>query len=266
MPNSDARNITIIANWKMNPGSFFEASELIKAVKNGIKKSENVNVVICPPAVYLSKIKPNAKFELGIQNIFWENRGAYTGEISAKMAKNLGVSYAIIGHSERRQYLGETDEMINLKIKSAMENNLNSVLCIGETLDEKKKDKTSEVIVRQLEKALNNISISYAFCESAKGGQIPNSKFQIVYEPIWAIGTGETPTTDEIMSIVLLIRKVIAKFYGREIAEKISILYGGSVDSQNACDFVRKANTDGLLIGGASLNASEFARIVNLFG
>jgi len=248
--------ITIIANWKMNPGSFKEADNLIKNIKNGIKKSENVNVVICPPAVYLSKIKTNAKFELGIQNIFWENRGAYTGEISAKMAKNLGASYVIIGHSERRIYLRETDEMINLKIKSALENNLVSILCIGETLDEKKKDKTSEVIVGQLEKALNNIS----------SFQFPVSSFQIAYEPIWAIGTGITPAVDEIMGVALLIRKVIAKLYNRETAEKISILYGGSVDSGNAYDFVRKANTNGLLIGGTSLNASEFARIAGLFG
>jgi len=256
MPNSSAKNITIIANWKMNPGSFAEADNLIKSIKNGIKKSENVSVVICPPAVYLSKIKPNAKLELGIQNIFWENRGAYTGEISAKMAKNLGANYAIIGHSERRIYLGETDEMINLKIKSALENNLNPILCIGETLKEKKQDKTSEVIIRQLELAFKNISKF----------QIPNSKFQAAYEPIWAIGTGITPAVDEIMSAALLIRKIITKLYDRETAEKISILYGGSVDSGNAYDFVRKANTDGLLIGGVSLNASEFARIVELFG
>ncbi len=254
--NSNNKPIFIIANWKMNPVDFAEAGNLIKEIKNGIKKSENVKVVICPPAVYLSKIKPNAKFELGIQNIFWENRGAYTGEISTKMAKNLGVSYAIIGHSERRRYLGETDEMINLKIKSAMGNSLNPVLCIGETLEEKKQDKTSEVIAMQLEKALNNIS----------NFQFPISNLQIAYEPIWAIGTGITPTPDEIMSAALLIRKIIAKLYDRETAEKISVLYGGSADSQNAYDFVRKANTDGLLIGGMSLNAGEFARIVNLFG
>lgn len=246
----------IIANWKMNPVSFAEADNLIKAIKNGIKKSENINVVICPPAVYLSKIKPNSKFELGIQNIFWENRGAYTGEISAKMAKNLNVKYSIIGHSERRLHLGETDKMINLKIKSAIENNLIPVLCIGETLKEKKQDKTSEVIVRQLESAFKNIDKF----------QVSSFKFQVVYEPIWAIGTGITPAVDEIMSVALLIRKVIAKLYDRETAEKISILYGGSADSGNAYDFVRKANTNGLLIGGASLNASEFARIVNLFG
>jgi triosephosphate isomerase (TIM) len=255
MPETNVKNITIIANWKMNPSSFIEADNLIKSIKKGIGKSENVNVVICPPAVYLSKIKPNSKFELGIQNIFWENRGAYTGEISAKMAKNLGVNYVIIGHSERRQYLGETDEMINLKTKSALENNLNPILCIGETLEEKKKDKASEVIARQLESALKNIDKF----------QVSNFKFQVAYEPIWAIGTGITPNTDEIMSITLLIKKIITKLYDRKTAEKISILYGGSVDVGNAYDFVHKANTNGLLIGGASLNAEEFVRIVGLF-
>ena len=254
--NSNHKPIHIIANWKMNPVSFDEADNLIKIIKKGIKKSDNVEIIICPPAVYLSKIKTNSSFELGIQNIFWEDEGAYTGEISAKIAKNLKASYAIIGHSERRKYLGETDKMVNLKIKSALKNNLNPVLCIGETLKEKQQDQASEIIITQIEKALSGITKS----------QILNSKFQIAYEPIWAIGTGETPSINEIMSACLLIKKVISNFYDREMVEKIPILYGGSVNSKNAFDFVDKTGMDGLLIGGASLNGSEFARIVNLFG
>jgi triosephosphate isomerase len=244
----------IIANWKMNPASINEANSLLKAIRKGVKKCDNVKIVICPPAVYLLKIKADSSFSLGIQNIFWEDKGAYTGEISAQMAKNLKVKYAIIGHSERRIYLKETDEMVNLKIQAALRNNLNPILCIGETLEEKQRDKTSEIIARQLELALKNIDKF----------QILNFKFQVAYEPIWAIGTGKTPSVDEIMSAGLLIKKVISKLYDRKTAERIPVLYGGSVNSRNASDFVNKAGIDGLLVGGASLNASEFVRIANL--
>ena len=245
----------IIANWKMNPASFSEADSLIKIIKKGIRKSDNLEVVICPPAVYLSKIKTNSSFELGMQNIFWEDKGAFTGEISIVMAKNLKVKYTIIGHSERRKYLNETNEMVNLKIQSALKNNLNPILCVGETLEEKKKDLTSGVITNQLKKAFEGISnIKYSILNIC-----------IAYEPVWAIGTSETPSVDEIMSANLLIKKTISNLYDRETVEKINILYGGSVNSKNAFDFVDKTGMDGLLVGGASLNGSEFVRIVNLF-
>ncbi len=239
----------------MNPVSFGEADSLIKTIKKGIKKSGNAKIIICPPAVYLSKIKTNSSFDLGIQNIFWENKGAYTGEISATIAKNLKIKYTIIGHSERRKYLNETDEMVNLKIQAALRNSLNPILCIGETLKERQQDKTSEVIVSQLKLAFVGVDKS----------QVTNHKLQIAYEPIWAIGTDETPSADEIMSANLLIKKTISSLYDRETAEKIPILYGGSVNSKNAFDFVDKTGMDGLLIGGASLNGSEFVRIVGLF-
>jgi triosephosphate isomerase len=242
----------IIANWKMNPVGFDEADSLIKTIKKGIKKSDNTKIM---PAVYLSKIKPNSSFELGIQNIFWENKGAYTGEISAVIVKNLTIKYAIIGHSERRKYLNETDEMVNLKIQSALKNNLSPILCVGETLEDKQRERASEVIITQVEKSLNGVTKS----------QILSSEFQIAYEPIWAIGTGETPPTNEIMSACLLIRKVVSNLFDRETAEKISILYGGSVNNKNAFDFVDKTGMNGLLVGGASLNGSEFVRIVKLF-
>ena len=253
MPNN--KPISIIANWKMNPVSFGEADSLIRTIKKGIKKSGQAKIIICPPAVYLSKIKANSSFELGIQNIFWEDKGAYTGEISAVIAKGLKVRYTMIGHSERRKYLKETDEMVNLKIQAALKNNLSPVLCIGETLKEKQEDKTSSVIANQLKLAL----------EGVDKFKIQNSKFKIAYEPIWAIGTGKTPLADEIMSTNLLIKKTISSLYDRETADKIPILYGGSVNSKNAYDFVDKTGMDGLLIGGASLNGSEFVRIVNIF-
>ena len=256
MLNCNNKQLFIIANWKMNPVSFDEADSLIKTIKKGIKKSDNLKIIICPPAVYLSKIKTNSSFDLGIQNIFWEDKGAYTGEISATIAKNLKIKYTIAGHSERRKYLNETDEMINLKIKSALKNNLSPVLCIGETLKEKEQDKTSNIITAQLKLALASVDKS----------QIANRKLQVAYEPIWAIGTGKTPSADEIMSAGLLIKKTLSSLYDRETAEKVPILYGGSVNSKNAYDFVDKTGMDGLLIGGASLNASEFVRIAGLFG
>lgn len=253
MPNN--KPIFIIANWKMNPASFIEADNLIKTVKRGIKKNDNINIIICPPSVYLPKIKANSIFNLGAQNIFWEDKGAYTGEVSTLMMKNLGVKYAIIGHSERRMHLKETDEMINLKIQSAIKNNLKPILCVGETMKEKQQDRMSEIITAQLQLALNKTIEAQVF----------NSGLQIAYEPIWAIGTGEVPSIDEIMSAGLLIKKIITNIYSRKIAEKTPVLYGGSVDSKNALDFVIKTEMNGLLIGGASLNASEFVRIINLF-
>ena len=253
---SNQKQKIIIANWKMNPATFIEAENLLKTVKGGIKKSDDVKIVICPPAIYLAKIKTNSDFELGIQNIFWEDKGAYTGEVSALMARKLGIKYAIIGHSERRVYLSETDEMINKKIKAALKNNLKPILCIGETLEEKQKDRTSKIIANQLKLALKNISKF----------QILNSRFYFAYEPIWAIGSGETPSSNEVMSAALLIRKIIANLYDRQTADNLSVLYGGSVTSKNALDFLDNSGMNGLLIGGASLNGSEFARIAGLFG
>ncbi|MCK4919099.1 MAG: triose-phosphate isomerase [Candidatus Pacebacteria bacterium] len=243
----------IIANWKMNPVSFVEAENIIKTVKKGIKKSDSRKVIICPPSIYLAKIKPSSQIDLGIQNISWEDKGAYTGEISALMVKNLDIKYTIIGHSERRLYIKETDGLINLKIISALRNKLKVILCIGESLEEKNNDQTTEVIERQIQGALQNI----------KKSQISN--LIIAYEPIWAIGTGKIPSQDEVMSMSLFIKKIISNLYDRKTAEKIDILYGGSVNSQNSLDFVDNTGMNGLLVGGASLNASEFARIVNLF-
>lgn len=253
MPNNKPK--FIIANWKMNPSNFAEASNILNIAAREIKSLDAIKVIICPPSVYLAKIKPASSFELGIQNIFWEDKGAYTGEISPLMAKNLGVKYAIVGHSERRIFLKEDDEMIGLKVKAALRNNITPVLCVGETLKEKRQDEASKVIINQLKSALKDVPKFH----------IPYSKFIIAYEPIWAIGTGETPTYDEIMSMNLLIKKTILNIYDRETAEKTPILYGGSVDSGNAFDIVEKTGADGLLIGGASINASEFVRIADLF-
>lgn len=244
----------IIANWKMNPETFSEAHELFNAVKKETKKLENIMVIIAPPAIWLPqlKISDSDNMELGAQNMHWEDKGAYTGEISPTMLKDAMVKYVILGHSERRINFGETDEMMNAKILAAFKNKLIPILCIGENLEEKNEEKTQDIIKLQLKKALNGVL----------QGQIEANKIIIAYEPIWAIGSGLIPTFDDILSAKLLIKKIFASLYSRVAADKIPILYGGSVSGQNAKDIIDKGGMNGLLAGGASLKANEFGSII----
>lgn len=244
----------VIGNWKMNPETFSEARDLFTAVKKETKKIENIEVVIAPPTILIPHLKINNgdNIELGAQNMHWEEKGAYTGEISPAMLKDAMVKYVIIGHSERRIYFKETDEMVNVKILSAFKNKLTPILCIGETLQEKKAEKTQDIVKAQLTNDLNDIMED----------EIAASKFYIAYEPIWAIGSGLIPTFDDILSAKLLIKKILASLYNREIADKIPILYGGSVSSLNARDIIHKGDMDGLLVGGASIKAGEFVNII----
>lgn len=244
----------VVGNWKMSPSTLADAKELFNAIKKEAKKKENIDIVIAPPAIYLGQLKigENDNIKLAAQNMHWEEKGAFTGEISAEMIKEAGAKYVIIGHSERRIYFGETDEAINKKISAAFKNNLVPILCVGETAEEKSAEKTQEVIKNQLTKALENIS----------QGQIEANKIIIAYEPVWAIGSGATPAFDEVLSANLLIKKTIASLYGRSIAEKIPVLYGGSVNSLNAKKFVEKGGTSGLLVGGSSVKANEFGNII----
>ena len=234
----------IVANWKCNPTTLSEAKRIFDLVKKGVDKIENkkkVEVVVCPPFVYLSIInnqlvtsssQARAMIKLGAQDVFWENPpaggGAFTGEISAKMLKNLGCGYVIIGHSERRKYFKETDETINKKLKAALENGLKAILCI---------DKKS-----QIKNALKGIAKK----------QFKN--LILAYEPVFAIGTGKPCSIEKARKMNFLIRKAVKI--------NIKILYGGSVDSQNAADFIKKAKFHGLLVGGASLKPKEFVKIV----
>jgi len=240
----------IIANWKCNPASQKEAEYIFKVVKKGILDfglRKNTEIVICPPYVFLSSIKHQvSNIKLGAQDCFYEKKGAYTGEISPLMLKDLGVKYVIIGHSERRRYLKETDEVINKKIKMALKSGLYPILCIGE----EEKNSSSSIIREQLKKGLSKISFSKV------------ANIIIAYEPIWAIGTGNACVPEEVLKINLFIKKTLTQLYNRKIAEKIKIIYGGSVNSKNAADYVKEAQMDGLLVGGASLNASEFVRII----
>ena len=244
----------IIANWKCNPTSQKEAEHIFEVVRKeivnfGLRK--NIEIVICPPYVFLSSIKHQvSSIKLGAQNCFYEKKGAYTGEISPLMLKDQGVKYVIIGHSERRRYLKETDEIINKKIKMALKSGLYPILCIGE----EERNSSSNIIKEQLKKGLNEISFS----------KVVN--VIIAYEPVWAIGTGNACVPEEVLKINLFIKKILTQLYNRKIAEKIKIIYGGSVNSKNAIDYIKEARMDGLLVGGASLNATEFIKIIKAVG
>ncbi|TSC53481.1 MAG: triosephosphate isomerase (TIM) [Parcubacteria group bacterium LiPW_39] len=236
----------IVANWKMNPKTAKEALALFEAVKKGIGGSKNLRVVICPPFCWLPKLKPIAALRLGGQNCHWEVSGSFTGEISAAMLADSGAQYVILGHSERRQYLGETDEIINLKIKAALKASLKPILCVGE----KEGEEMGSVVERQLTGALAGLGVNQT------------REVIIAYEPVWAIGTGRACLSDDALSAALFIRRLITKLYSRFLADKISLLYGGSVNVQNAANYITQAGMNGLLVGGASLEAEEFVKII----
>lgn len=239
----------IIANWKMNPKSFKEAAALFEAIKKGIKSSQRYQVVICPPTVWLAKFKSVSAVALGAQNCHWEAGGAYTGEVSANMLADLGATYVILGHSERRRYLGETDEIINLKIKAALRVKLKPILCIGEGAGEE----MSQVIEHQLTHCLQDLILN----------QIKD--LIIAYEPVWAISTENNARPclpDQALSAALFIRKTLTKLYSRFTAENIPVLYGGSVSAANIGDYLKGVNLDGALVGGASLEAENFLKLV----
>jgi len=250
----------IVANWKMNPTSSKEVEHLMGALKSEIKKNQSVEIVICPPFIYLKNLlaSSSGKFVFGAQDCFWEQKGAFTGEISPSMLKELGCQYIIVGHSERRKYFQETDEIVSRKLKAVLKARLKPILCIGEETrdsfdsDGKPLNEMSLVVGEQLEKDLSGIT-------SIRIGEIV-----IAYEPVWAIGTGVPCQGDDAMKAALFIKKILTKLYSRSIAEKTKIIYGGSVTSQNAADYVKGARMDGLLVGGASLNASEFKRIISV--
>lgn len=248
----------IIGNWKCNPASLEEVNRLFNTIKSDINKNENTEVVICPPFIYLSSLMALSKNKIvfGAQDCFWEQKGAFTGEVSPLMLKDLGVDYVIIGHSERRKHFKETDKKINKKIKAVLKSRLKPILCVGEEIRDtfnsegKPLNEMSLIIAEQLEKALIDVP----------GFRI--REVSIAYEPIWAIGTGISCSSDEAMKAGLFIKKTLTKLYDRSTAEKAKIIYGGSVNSKNINEYIKGANMDGVLVGGASLNASEFIKII----
>ena len=246
------RKKVIAGNWKMNmlPN---EAIDYINEFAPLVKDTNN-EVILCVPYTDLFYALLNAQetnIKIGAQNMHYEEKGAYTGEISPKMLKSIGVEYVIIGHSERRQYYNETDETVNKKIKAAFENGLKPIVCVGETLEEREQEKTKEKITTQTRLALEGLTKEQV------------SKVIIAYEPIWAIGTGKTATSEDANNSIKEIREEITKIYGKDVSECVIIQYGGSVKSSNAKELFTTSDIDGGLVGGASLKPDEFAKIVN---
>lgn len=254
----------IIANWKMNT-SLAEASILASSIKHDLG-SVNAEVVICPPSVWLvpvAEILHGVKnISIGAQNAFWEQKGAYTGEISPKMLRNI-VKYVILGHSERRKYLGEDLGMINRKIKAVLEVELTPVVCVGEA---KKRQLEKRMHIRPSK--INIYSEIYHELSCLFSGITPDEmeKIVIAYEPIWAIGTGDAASGAYASAVVMGIREKIAKLYNQKIAEEIRVLYGGSVDSENITEFLHQPEINGCLVGGASLKLREFLAICHEAG
>ena len=246
------RRKVIAGNWKMNmlPN---EAIDYIQAFEPLVKDA-NAEVILCVPYTDLFYCLMNAQgtnIKIGAQNMHFAETGAYTGEVSAKMLKSIGVEYVIIGHSERRQYYNETDESVNKKIKAAFENELKPIVCVGETLEERETGKTEDIITTQTRLALEGLTDE----------QVKNTI--VAYEPIWAIGTGKTATSEDANNSIKSIRAEIRKIYGEDVAENIIIQYGGSVKSTNAKELFSCSDIDGGLVGGASLKPDEFSKIVN---
>ena len=243
------RTPMIAGNWKMNT-TVSEASELVKAMKDGLDRIADVEKVLCPPFVSLAAVRElirGTSVKLGAQDVFYEEKGAYTGEISPSMLAEL-CEYVIIGHSERRQYFNETGEIVNKKIAAAMKADLKTILCVGERQEENKAGKTEEVVSEQLRSSLAGIN-------NLDG-------LVIAYEPVWAIGTGRAATGEQANATISLIRRNISELYGEKTAKDVRILYGGSVTADNTTEFMQQPDIDGALVGGASLKASEFLNIV----
>lgn len=249
----------IVANWKCNPTSLREAKRLFGSVKRGLKNinSGKIEVVICPPFVYLLNLKSEIlNLKLGGQDCFWEEKGAFTGEVSPPMLKDLGCQYVILGHSERRRYRGESDEQINKKLKAAIKVELKPILCLGETERERDQGRTKKILEGQLRNGFKSIL----------NLRSEISKLIIAYEPLWAIGTGRPSSPQEVSRVVQFLRTLLVKSYGKRGAERIKILYGGSVRARNASDYLERGGVQGLLVGGASLGAKEFIAICSAAG
>lgn len=247
------RKAIIAGNWKMNK-TRPEAKELLEAIKPLVANAEGkVEVIACVPFTNLEtaiNATAGSNVKIGAENVHFEKSGAFTGEISADMLVELGVEYVVIGHSERRQYFGETDETVNKRTKAALAAGLKPIVCVGELLWERECNITEEVIARQVKLDFFGVS-----AEDVK-------KSVIAYEPVWAIGTGKTATADQAEEVCAFIRATLAKLYGADVAETITIQYGGSMNAKNAEELLSKTNVDGGLIGGASLVAEKFAAIV----
>jgi triosephosphate isomerase (TIM) len=249
MKETQMRIPLIAGNWKMNT-TVTEAVNLVKELKTGLNKPSPAEVLVCPPFISLTAVKETlagSQIKIGAQNLFYAEKGAYTGEISPVMLSGL-CHYVIIGHSERRTLFHETDEIVSQKVKAAIKNGLKPILCVGENLNQYEEDKTQEVVTRQINDSLKGVDSI--------------DTLTVAYEPIWAIGTGRAATGPLANQTIKLIRNLLARQYGQPAAEKVRILYGGSVTAGNIAEFIGQTDIDGGLVGGASLKASEFLSII----
>ena len=245
------RKKIIAGNWKMNK-AVAEAEDLASGIKRELAECREVDVVLCPPFTSLKAVGEvigDTNIKLGAQNMHWETDGAYTGEISAGMLRDLYCHYVILGHSERRAYFGETDQTVNRKVQAALAANLAPIVCVGETLDQREAGETEDIVRGQVENGLACLGEGLA-------------KVIVAYEPVWAIGTGRTATPDQAQEVHALIRRLLADASSQEVAQSMRIQYGGSMKPSNAAELVAQPDIDGGLIGGASLEARAFVEIV----
>lgn len=244
----------VAGNWKMNTDSH-NAVELTESLASGSSDvaGQNVDVAVYPPFVYLPAViqaASTSSIGVGAQDVYFEQNGAYTGEISTAMLKDIGCSYVLCGHSERRHVIGENDELINKKVAAAISGGLLPTLCVGELLEERKANQTTEVVTRQLKAGLEGLSDSKV------------AAVTIAYEPVWAIGTGLTATPGQAQEVHAMIRELLGQMYGKELAAELRIQYGGSAKPANAAELMSQPDVDGLLVGGASLKVDDFVGII----
>lgn len=246
------RTRIIAGNWKMHKTAD-EAKQFTEEVLEKLQKSDKVEAVICPPAVYLSTVANMTKdtdLHVSAQTMHEADEGAFTGEVSPAMLKSIGVKHVVLGHSERREYYNETDETVNAKTKAAFEHGITPIVCVGETLEQRESNKTVEVVADQVTKAFADVA-----AENAK-------EAVIAYEPIWAIGTGKTATAEDANEVCGEVRKTVENLYGKEVADAIRIQYGGSVNPKNIEELLSTEHIDGALVGGASLEPASFLQLI----
>lgn len=246
------RRPLLAGNWKMNTTAQ-ESVQLVLELKKLVAGINDRDILVCPPFTSISLVSDalsDSEVMVGGQNLFWEDKGAFTGEISGQMLKSAGATFVIIGHSERRQYFCETDETVNKRVNAALKHNLHPIVCVGETLEQREKNETLKVIEAQIRGGLSGLSV--VSCEL----------LVVAYEPVWAIGTGKTATKEQAQEVHAFIRKLLAEIFGKEAADTIRILYGGSMTPNNVKDLMSQPDIDGGLVGGASLKPESFAKIV----
>ena len=246
------RKPIIAGNWKLN-NTVSEAVELTTAIKELVSNTSDVEIIVAPTFTALAAVYDvidDSNICLAAQDVYWENNGAFTGEVSATMLKDVGCEYVIIGHSERRQYFAETNESVNLKVKAALSNDLKPIICVGEQLKDREAGNTEEVIENHVSGGIKSLSAEDMLA------------CVIAYEPVWAIGTGKTATPEQAQEVHAYIRQLISEAYNEDVASQIRIQYGGSVKPENASELMTQTDVDGALVGGASLQADSFAQIV----